>query len=148
MKKLQLLIYLLLFIAVVPLTSCDDDDDAEPSRTVLLTTSQWTGNTIYVDDVDQTQSFRDKGMDIRTWKLKFNTDGSYTIQGDMLQPSPYTGTWEFTNNQQAILFDKNASNGSETAQINKLSSSELFLQMTLEDTQSGTMIEAEVRFKK
>ncbi|MFD2515854.1 hypothetical protein ACFSRY_18425 [Pontibacter locisalis] len=152
MRRFKHLFFLLLVITLVPMTSCDDDDDdVEPSRMDLLTAGEWSGFAIFVNGADVTDflaSDEDEPIDVRTWKLKFNNDGTYTIRGDGVDPSPLQGEWEFTNNEQAIILEGDSPGDTQTVEINKLTSSELFLNMTLEDEDSGTSIDGEIRFRR
>ncbi len=149
--KLQrvLALFFIMLFAVSAVSCDDDDDDVEPSRMELLTGGTWTGAAIFVGGSDLTdffKNFEDDPWDITTWRLSFNRNGTYTIQGDWVEPSPYSGTWEFTNNEQAILFDK-GNPDAETIIIKRLTSSELYLDMEIEDEDGSTMT-GEVRLRR
>jgi hypothetical protein len=148
-------LFFIMLLAAAAVSCDDDDDDVEPSRMELLTAGTWTGAAIFVGGSDFTEFFKnleDEPWDITTWRLNFNRNGTYTIQGDWLEPSPYGGTWEFLNNEQAILFNKGVldANGElteEIATIRRLSSSELYLDMDVGDEDGSTM-EGEIRFRR
>jgi hypothetical protein len=150
MKLQRVLALFFIMLLAFSVVSCDDDDDdVEPSRMELLTAGTWTGAAIYVNGSDLTElfkNFEDDPWDIATWRLTFNRNGTYTIQGDWLDPSPFSGTWEFANNEQAILFDKNDPDA-ETITITRLTSSELYLDMEIED-EDGTPMDGEIRFRR
>ncbi|MFD2245295.1 hypothetical protein [Pontibacter ruber] len=145
MKNLRLLFFLFLSVLIVPLVSCDDDDDdAEPSRRELLTSGQWTAFGLYQGNQDMTPLLVAAGLNISDMKITFKDDGTYTATA--VDGSQDSGTWEFTNNEQAILFDKGDQDNELTAVINKLDNSELFLEGEIE-TDNGTM-EGEIRFRR
>lgn len=149
MKKLQLLALLFVALFSLTLTSCDDDDDDEPSNRALLTAGTWTAESVAVDGsvFTKEQILLFTGEDISTWTVKFNDDGTGTITifGDS-----GTGEWRFADNEQTIVFGSGADES--RAKINKLTSTELFLEFTGDDVDSGDFGDFgdtyEVRFKR
>lgn len=138
----------LLFVLVLSFSTVGcGDDDVEPTRTDILTAGEWTGFAVYSsgNDITQLLMLLPEPLDIRTWKLDLNSDGTFSLEGDRLDPSPYTGNWRLSDDEQSILFNENEPD-SQTADIENISSNELFLNMNLEV--DGTEYDAEIRFRR
>ncbi|MFD2515855.1 hypothetical protein ACFSRY_18430 [Pontibacter locisalis] len=150
MNKIRILSFLFAALFLSTLTSCDkDDEDQEPSKRDLLTAGTWTGTAIYANGQDFTQVFIDElGYDIKKNTVKFDKAGTYV---DTYERVSINGTWEFTNNEQAILFDKGDPDNEYIGEISKLDSDELFIQQDLEiedDEGNVSTIDLEVRYKR
>lgn len=143
MNKVRLLYFIILSILTVPLASCDDDDDDQPSRRQLLTSSQWTAFAVYQNGQDITPLLGIAGINVNDIKINFNDNSTYTLDFAGDQDS---GTWEFTNNEQAIIFDRGMQNDELTATVNRLDNSELYLEGEF-STDDGTTLEGEFRFR-
>lgn len=83
------------------------------------------------------------GINVSDIKITFNDNGTYTSDFAGDQDS---GTWEFTNNEQAIILDRGVQDDELTATINRLDNSELFLEGEF-STEDGTTLEGEFRFR-
>ncbi|MBC5992376.1 hypothetical protein [Pontibacter cellulosilyticus] len=139
MNKIKLLTFLFATLIITTLTSCDKDDDKEPSRTALLTDPTWQGNRAFIDGQDVT-SF----IDIDNTSFKFKTNGTYDI---VLTGTSENGTWEFTNNEQKLLLDK-GTDSELPVDILRLTDANLDLKWTQEDEDTGEMYTVELRFIK
>lgn len=129
MKIKQLLSFLFCMVLLVSMTSCDkDDEDKEPSKNDLLTAGLWTGNSVYVQGQDITQLLRDSAdFDVRQLSTRFDKNGEYReTYGRTI-----VGTWEFTNNEQRILFDKGTSQA-YTVEITKLNATEFYYEQDID----------------
>lgn len=150
MKSLKFLTYFFAAITLLSFTGCDkDDEDKEPSKTDLLTAATWTGSAIYANGMNISEDFIEAfGYDITKNTIKFDKAGSYA---DRYENQTLTGIWEFTNNEQAILFDKNDPDDRYTATITKLDNKELFLQQPIEFEDLGgnlVTVNLEVRYSR
>lgn len=144
MHKLRLLTQLAFLFLFVGLSSCDKDEDKEPTRSELLTGGTWSGFAVYADNQDVTQLFKEElEYDITKNTLKFNSDGTYA---DTYERVTVSGTWEFTNNEQSILFDKGDIDNEYTAKVSKLDGQDLYLQQDI--TLDDETITLEVRYKR
>jgi hypothetical protein len=151
MKLQKLLALFLVTVLAFSTVSCndDDDDDAEPSRTALLTGGQWTGTALYVGSQNITdllidEDDPDNSFDVRKWTATFNSNGTYSTTYD--GSASESGRWEFTNNEQSILFDK-GTDDEETATINRLTSTELYIVQPWE-TDDNMTVDVEARFAR
>jgi hypothetical protein len=146
MYKNRLLTLLILALSLSALTSCDKDDekDIEPTRTDLLSTGTWTGVAVFANGQDVTQLFKDElQYDITKNTLKFEKAGTYV---DTYERTTVSGSWEFANNEQAILFDKGDPDNEYTANISKLDGQQLHLKqdVKIEDE----TVAFEIRYKQ
>ena len=139
MNKIKLLTFLFATLIISTLSSCDKDDDKEPSRTALLTDPTWQGNRAFIDGQDITSL-----IDIDNTSFKFKTNGTYDV---VLSGTAENGTWEFTNNEQKLLLDK-GTDGELPVDILRLTDSNLDIKWTEEDEDTGEMYTVELRFIK
>ncbi|WP_299708163.1 hypothetical protein [uncultured Pontibacter sp.] len=150
MKLQKLLALFLVMVLAFSTVSCDDDDDdAEPTRTALLTGGQWTGTALFLGTQDISdwlidEDDPDNSFDVKKWKVTFNSNGTYSSTYD--GSAAESGRWEFTNNEQSILFDKGTAD-EETARINQLTSSELYIVQAWE-TEDNQTVDIEARFAR
>ena len=122
MKKHKFLSYLFAALLMVTTVSCDDDDDnSTPNNTSLLTASTWTGDKVFVQNIDVTEN-PSAPFDVKDITVKFNNDGTYSGQ---IIGATEDGTWEFNNSQNQIILDKDTDD-ELTVDINKLTSTELW----------------------
>jgi hypothetical protein len=145
MKFQRLFSYFFALLLVASLTGCDKDDkDKEPSKRDLLTAGKWTGSAIFVNGNDLTREFRedeDFPYDISQNTITFDKAGTYV---DSYIGVSENGTWEFTNNEQALLLDKGTTNQT-TLSIGMLTNSELYLTDTFNHPDLGELA-LEVRY--
>lgn len=150
MNKLRLLPLFVLLLCAVTFSACDkDDEETEPTRTDLLTAETWTGTAIYADGQDISADFRDVlGFDITQNTVKFDKAGTYA---DTYGRQTLSGKWEFANNEQAILFDKNDPDSEYTATITKLEATQLWLQQPVDfEDENGNVqtVQLELRYAR
>lgn len=123
MSRLSFFPFLLTCLLFVVLTSCNKDEEEQISpNLVLLTGGTWQGAGVFVGSQDFTDEFENQsGFDFREYSTKFERDGTYT---DFYQStSVSTGTWEFINNEQGIIVDKETDDELEVT-ISKLTETE------------------------
>lgn len=114
----------LLFIALFTFAAvgCKKDKDTEPTRLDLLTVGEWRGDAIYIYGENETDWYLEvSGYDIKKNTVKYDRAGTY---GDRYERVTINGDWEFSNNEQSILYDKGTED-EYTARIIKLSPNEL-----------------------
>ncbi|WP_242928416.1 hypothetical protein [Pontibacter vulgaris] len=107
MKPNKLLYFFSLLFALTVFSSCDKDD-SEPTKTDILTSHEWKGSRVLVAglDVSDRPEIKDMLLDIKTLRLNFNRNGSYTATyTDKSGPRTTTGAWQFTNNETKLAFD-------------------------------------------
>lgn len=145
MKKLPFLTYLFAALLTVTMVSCSDDDDnnddnVTPEKEALLVAETWYGSKVYYQGSDFTEQAK-AFLDITTVTVEFSESGTYTgnISGDDTE----TGTWEFTNNDTQIIFDKDTPD-SFTVDVNKLTATELWVEGDFMNT--GGQETVELRF--
>ena len=146
MNKIKLLQFFVATLFVVSFTSCDKDEDTEPSQQALLTAEEWTGASVYVDGQNYTQYFSDSlGFDIVEMSYRFDDNGEYRYT----YGQTVLGTWEFSGDEQsAIILDKGKSFEDEVTIIN-LTSDELYLEVNWwYDSSTGESIPVELRFSR
>ncbi|ARS35321.1 lipocalin family protein [Pontibacter actiniarum] len=134
MKKLQLLALLFVALFSLTLTSCDKDDDEDAAPTEeLLTTGVWKGNALKVGEelVTRDKLFRESmgQLDLATWTLRFNADGTGTMS---VFGESSSGKWEYADGKKTIVFDKGSTDES-SAKVLKLTASELHLEFEDEE---------------
>src|SRR6186997_1027715 len=120
MKKIFLQLLILSFAGFVIFISCkkDKEDNARKTKTELITTGTWKltaytstpaydwyGNGVYATDIlaallpceaDGFDTYKANGiLEINEGPLKCNP----------LDPQTFTATWEFTDNENKILYD-------------------------------------------
>ncbi|PKV75860.1 hypothetical protein [Pontibacter ramchanderi] len=111
------------------MTSCDKDDDKEPSQRDLLTSSAWKGEAIMANGRDISDIYYEEiGYDIKKNTVKYDKAGTYV---DSYERMSLSGTWEFANNDKSIIFDKGTED-EYTAKVLKLTNSELQLENAFE----------------
>lgn len=127
MNKFRLLYFFIAAVCAVSFTSCSDDEDAEPSQQALLTAGEWQGASVYFDNQDFTQLFRDSvDFDVNDFSYRFDDNGEYrrTYGRTIL------GTWEFAGpDQEELILDRGTTYESR-ATINELTPTELRLEST------------------
>lgn len=144
MRLLPLLFSCLLLLTLV---SCnkDDDMDTAPSRMELLTNGVWAGDQVHAEGTDMTTEVNTYfGIDVKQLRYNFKKDGTVEEASD-IEAVP-EGSWEFTNDEQAIIINK----GTEEEQvftINQLTASDLYLEGEFEIDEE-MVIEAEIRLKR
>jgi hypothetical protein len=145
MSKLRLLTFLFATLLVTSLSGCSkDDDDNEPSKRDLLTAGQWTGVSIWAYGQDISKMFIEElNYDIQKNIVKYDKAGTYA---DTYERMTLSGTWEFTDNEQFILFDK-GTDDEYTSRIIKLTSTELHIEQTLEFEEEES-VTLEIRFSR
>ncbi len=146
MEFRKLLPYLFALLLVTSLSSCgkDDDKDKEPTKRDLLTAQPWTGEAIYIFGQDQSELFKQElGFDIKQNEVRYDKDGTYSDKHGRMT---FTGKWEFTNNEQSIIFDKGTED-EYTSRIMRLTAQEFYLEHMLE-FEDEDPIPLEFRYKR
>lgn len=144
MKIKKLLTFLFALLLVTSMTSCDKDEDKEPSNTDLLTANTWTGNSLWAFGNDISDLFLEElGYDIKKNTVKFDKAGKYV---DSYERSSLNGTWEFADNDKSIIFDKGTED-EYTAKVLILTNTELRLEQTLE-FEDDEPVALEVRYTR
>lgn len=166
MKLINLRFFVLLLLAIVTFTSCKDDKDeeeAEPSKKVLLVAHEWQGDQVLMMGINVTESgaIPQDAPDVRTLRLTFNEDNTYVAKSDELA---FEGEWQFNEDETKIYFDFLALG---EVDVKKLTEDKLNLSTNVSKTQltllaqllnldlgplnnlpDGTKIEVEIRFVK
>lgn len=127
MNKLRLLHFFVATLCLISFTSCDNDDDAEPSQQALLTAGEWQGASVYLNGADSTQFFRTAvDFDVNELSYRFDDNGEYR---QIYDPVPtILGSWELSGTDpEVIIFDRGETYQSE-ATIIDLTATELRLQ--------------------
>lgn len=146
MEFRKLLPYLFALLLVAGLSSCgkDDDKDKEPTKRDLLTAGEWTGQAIYIFGNDASQLFIDQlGYDITKNKVKYDKAGTYV---DSYERRSVNGTWEFTNDEQSLIFDKGTSD-ENTVRIVRLTATEFYIEQIIE-FEDEDPLPLEIRFTR
>ncbi|WP_242928417.1 hypothetical protein [Pontibacter vulgaris] len=137
MKQLRKLNYLFAALFVLVLLGCGDDEDKEPSRRDLLTSTTWQANHVFLDGVDVTSR-----VDLTQTSFKFEKNGNYTFKFD---GNPIIGTWEFADNEQKLVLDKGTGD-EENVKILLLSATNFNVQFEEVDDDTGINHTLEFRF--
>jgi hypothetical protein len=125
MKIQKLLTFLFALLLVTGMSSCKKDEDKGPSKRDMLTAGQWRGASIWFNGNDVTRELRedeDFPFDVSQLYIKFDQAGTYL---DTYSGRTGNGTWEFAQNEEAILLDKGTSRES-TVQVTKLTDTEFY----------------------
>ncbi|MBD1395820.1 hypothetical protein H9Q13_01470 [Pontibacter sp. JH31] len=120
--------FLLTFVFIVLLTGCDKDkEESSPTKSDLLTAGTWTGVSMFRNGEDVTQLLIEKeNYDIKKQLWKYEKDGKYA---STYERKALLGTWEFVDNEQHILHDKNQTD-ELSVRITKLTDKALILEYT------------------
>lgn len=102
--------YIFLLFAVNVLVSCDDDDDdpAAPSKTELLTTAQWRGEQVLLNNINVTAipGIGSNADTFQTLVLTFKKDNTFTADFEAQgQPQTIAGKWRFNESETAIMLE-------------------------------------------
>lgn len=146
MKFQRLFSYFFALLLVASLTGCgkDDDKDTEPTKRDLLTAGEWNGQAIYISGNDASQLFIDQiGFDITKNKVKYDRAGTYV---DSYERRSINGTWEFTSDEQSLIFDK-GTDDEYTARIIRLTATEFYIEQILEFEEEDPL-PLEIRFTR
>lgn len=156
---------LVTFFTLPLLFACNrhDDEEAEPSKAGVLTAHAWQGDKVLMMGIDVTKSdaIPPDAPDVRTLRLTFNNDNTYTAESDELT---FEGEWKFNEDETKIYFDFL---GLGEVDIKELTSDNLHLGTNVSKSQltllaqllnvslgpvtklpDGTEIETEIRFVK
>lgn len=123
MKIQKLLSYFFAMLLVASMSSCDKDDDKGPSKRDMLTASQWRGASVWWNGTDVTRELREDeeiSFDVSQLSIRFDKAGTYL---DTYSGTTDNGTWEFTQNEEALLLDKSTYR-ERTVRITKLTDTE------------------------
>jgi hypothetical protein len=144
MKLQKLIPYLFALLLVTSLSGCDKDDkDKVPSKRDLLTAGEWNGQAIYVYGNNESQLFKDEiDYDIMKRKVKYDKAGTYV---DRYERRSLSGTWEFTSDEQSLIFDKGTAD-EYTARVTSLTAKEFHIEEIIE-TEEGSF-PLEFRFSR
>ncbi|MCX2739123.1 DUF5004 domain-containing protein [Pontibacter anaerobius] len=111
MRTKNYILYLILFLSVNFLVSCDDDDDdkdPEPSKTELITSGEWKGDKVLLNNIDVAAipNIGENATTFQTLRLTFKEDKTYTAifqaQGD---EQSFGGNWEFNADETKVTLD-------------------------------------------
>lgn len=141
LKRLAIPALLALLSMTFLMTSCskDDDDDDSKTATELLTANTWNATKFEMSMAGMTMDMmQEPGA---KFNITFKTDGTYSVVESIFgeEESTDSGTWEFIEDETAILFDKGTEDEMELT-VNSLSSSMVKVSGTMtEDGMTGTM---------
>lgn len=141
LKLKNLFIWGILSILTLGLASCSDDDDKIPNELIgtwqLVSASEWekeNGKIIYEDTYNHNNE-----------KVTFYDDGSYQSwdkNGYSDWELSTTGTWKYKKGKLYITDDSGDEwDGTQTASVKNLSSSQLIMEFYEKYTESGTLYE-------
>ena len=143
MKATSLRYLLIFFFTLGFLTSCsDDDDDTEPSKTDILVSEEWRGDEIRINgiDVSNRPEIVDQFGNIKTVRLRFNRDGTYSATyTDNTGQQSTNGNWSFNEDETILIFDLYGE-----VEVETLTDSNLTL--STEIPYQGITVSPEVRF--
>jgi hypothetical protein len=125
MKIQKLLTFLFALLLVTSMSSCKKDEDKGPSKSDMLTAGEWRGASIWFNGTDVTRELREDEeypFDVSQLYIKFDKAGTYL---DTYSGMTGNGTWEFAQNEEAILLDKGTSRES-TVRVTKLTDTEFY----------------------
>ncbi|WP_460879438.1 lipocalin-like domain-containing protein [Pontibacter rugosus] len=112
---------------MITFSSCDKDEDSEPSQQALLTDGEWQGTAVYYNGNNETRFFRDTiEFDVSEIRLRFDDNGEYR----QTYGRTVLGTWEFEGNEQEIVILDSGEAYEDRVFINELSSSRLHLDVS------------------
>ncbi len=118
-------------------TACKNDDGPKPGPTGKKDqiSKVWKVETVLVNNSpDQTTNYS-------SYRFEFKKDGTYTFT---LGTDSGSGSWEFTSNEQKIVFDKGTA---QEALVNVLSLSDSQLEIEFTFTGNGKTGERKVIYK-
>ncbi|RIJ41954.1 DUF5004 domain-containing protein [Pontibacter oryzae] len=103
-------LYFAFFLSLGFLVSCDDDsdEDAEPSKTEMLTTGKWKGDKILLNGINAASipGIGANASSFQTLVLEFKNDNTYlatfTVEG---QTETTSGNWQFNSAQTTLTLD-------------------------------------------
>lgn len=94
----RIFFFLLALVAISTFSNCGGDDPVLPTKqeevTAILTASPWKANTVTVDGVDKTLTYKDLG-------ITFTESGFTAEAGEPVWPA--TGTWTFTSKEASAF---------------------------------------------
>ncbi|MDX5437908.1 MAG: hypothetical protein LPK03_11975 [Pontibacter sp.] len=101
--------YVFLLFSASVLVSCDDDDDdTAPSKTELLTTAQWKGEQVLLNNINVTAipGIGSNAGTFQTLLLTFRKDNTFTADFEAEgQPQTIGGNWRFNDTETAIILE-------------------------------------------
>lgn len=111
MHSKNLLLYFVLLLSLNLLVSCNDDDDdaqPEPTRTELLTSGEWKGDKVLLNNINVANipGIGENAGTFQTLRLTVRTDKTYTavFQAEG-QEHTYEGNWEFNNDESSVTLE-------------------------------------------
>lgn len=143
MKKHILLSLFILVSFIALFSSCKKDE--ETKKDVLV--ARWQGEKITSTATINGVPFPIDDEDISTTFVDFNSNGTYTSDDNGIFDG--SGTWKLSNGDKDLILDEGTDN-EIIFTITTLTSSDLKLSFTQEETQNGVVIKATVvvDFKK
>jgi hypothetical protein len=111
MRANNFILYLALLLSLNLLISCsDDDDDAqpEPTNTDLITSGEWKGDKVLLNNIDVAMipGVGDNANTFQTLRLTVREDNTYTaIFQANGQDQTYEGSWEFNSDETSITLE-------------------------------------------
>ncbi len=138
LKLKHLFIWGIVSILILELASCSDDENKIPSELIgtwqLVSASEWEKENGEIID-EYTYNYDEK--------VTFYDDGSYQSwekNGYSNWELSTTGTWKYKKGKLYIT-DDSGEDGTQTASVNTLSSSQLIMEFYEKYTESGTLYE-------
>ncbi|WP_375558691.1 lipocalin family protein [Bernardetia sp. OM2101] len=138
MQKNFLFIVLILLVSSLSFSSCNKDD--EETKTDLLA-SRWEGETVTTNATLNGVAFPVDVQDLSGSFIEFKSNGTYTSDDNGTFDG--SGTWKFSNGEKDVIFDE-GTDDETTFTITSLSSSDLKLSYSEEETEDGLTISVTV----
>jgi hypothetical protein len=127
MKSIQLLFVLILTLAILVGCKKDDEPEAAPTKTQLLTAKAWKLDKIMAQGFDVTSLLGAEVLgELGNSNIQFKTDGTYESTNRTTNAKS-SGKWEFNNDQTQMTLDKGTV-GELTLDIIQLNDKNLDLQ--------------------
>lgn len=111
MRSKNFILYLLLLLSLNLLISCSDDDDdvpPEPTKTELITSGEWKGDKVLLNNIDVSliPGVGENARTFQTLRLNVKEDNTYTavFQANG-QEQTYEGNWEFNSDESSITLE-------------------------------------------
>ncbi|MBC5992375.1 DUF5004 domain-containing protein [Pontibacter cellulosilyticus] len=141
-RELYSLLFALLTLTIF--SSCGKDDPKPVTKTDLLVANEWRGDQVTVNGIDVSNRPEVTGQigQIKTVRLKFNRDGTYTAKymtnmGEQTQ----NGNWSFNQDETKMTFELYGEVEVKTLTENNLD-------LTSKIPFQGVLFNAEIKFVK
>lgn len=145
MIKRNIYTFLIPLLFLLIFSGCGKDGDPSPTtKTDLLVANEWKGDQVQVNGIDVSNRPEVTGQigQIKTVRLKFNRDGTYTaVFTTAMGPQTQNGNWSFNEDETKLTFELYGETDIKTLTENNLD-------LTAKIPFQGVVFNAEVMFVK